>query len=1470
MKSTVMLSDKSHENFFHITEQLNISDEYFWEPSHLVPFDHDAAHIPFIFWLMKVSKPTNFIEIGTRSGSIYYAMCQAVERLSLDSVGMAVCTSLEDKSHEQGGVSLEEISGYHNHTYGNFSTILKTTPDNVRPYFGEGSIDLLSLAGAQSYESVKKEFERWQSALSDRGIVLFHNTEIRRNGYYGVWKLWEELCFQYPSFAFRHSNGLGVLAIGTSVAKELKALFKLSCDSIARAKVIKLYSSRGTALTNQAVRMHTISSFEQQLRLMRDKNKVKTGKLEEDSKSIYNLSKVNESLTASVEQQQAEIQYQKETIESMKAEAIHQAAALAKAEKAIIDISTSTSWLLTSPIRKVLDRFPNLARVLRRVVKGILRMQSDQLIERLRVKNNTDNEVLRSDEAAVLSEKIQYIPFYIDPNPHKRVQPKYKKSLKVAVHLYLDNDSDLNIALDRLRNIPVKFDLFISTTAAEHPADFRARLILSVPLISNVYVEKSSNWGFNLGSMVECVGARLSEYDIWGHFNLSNVSSIVSAIEEIDTLLGDIDDDKHTVGQIFELLHTRAKVVFTEEINHASLADDDIAEVAHFIKSCLGIQIPANKIKFSKCSGFWVKSDCILEFLNLALNQREIIHQSFSNGETIGLALHNLLHFTFEQSEGDIVCLYRTDSIKDYRFFENQEDFSSVLEDPDVKILSYYLPQFHPTPENDEWHGKDFTEWTKVRATNPLFVGHYQQHIPHPDTGYYHLDSPETLRIQAEQMKNSGVYGQVFYHYWFGGRLILEEPARMLLENKDITMRFCFCWANENWTKRWDGDESEILLKQDYSAQDAEAFIRYLIPFFKDERYIKINNRPVLFVYRPSHMDSAKDYVAIWRKVCLAEGLKEPYVIAVLTRGASNPNDFDMDAGVERVLHDWTDGAVPDVKHSLQQYVPMEGSVLSYRKVMEFYTSQSEIKEFKYIRSVVPMWDNTPRYDEAGIMLHGGTPQDFQTWLEKSIEYSRKSLPKEERFVVVNAWNEWAEGAHLEPDTRHGYAYLNAIGRALSAKSFSSMLNEEEVLAPNTIVALSFSETVINKLRNDQTLFNKFVWCLNNSTIFKQAKVSLQPSWLSTYIEHEIQGYSDSPDFVVEFQNVCVFDKNTIELMLRTANKTGSKVIPNFYGDNGKPIEITANGSVEEAALSRSPIIAKPYNVNFVSMNIRMRTDARCFLTDASFTLLENRPSVTTVIRVHDSANLSELRNAMYSLYAMIGCKIVPFIVTQNFSQEKKDALNLILEEFQINECFLPRVTHFYSADNKSDIRSKLLNEGLRAVKTRYVAFLDYDDLLLPFAYEWLIDRLKQTGKAISFGRVYTARFDSKHSLIIERIKNFEYGYTYEDFINNNHAPLHSFMIDLTDVDVFSIKYFDNHKYMEDYYLTLQLITKDNSDWDSLCLNNYIGDYIHSITRSHTLAISCDKERLKVSQDEEYLTCSQRIFDLRNEIINSQ
>ncbi len=855
------------------------------------------------------------------------------------------------------------------------------------------------------------------------------------------------------------------------------------------------------------------------------------------------------------------------------------------------------------------------------------------------------------------------------------------------------------------------------------------------------------------------------------------------------------------------------------------------------------------------------------DFFELPLKYNDFPPEPISNTKTLANFFERLFLLIESNYKGQCLRIHKGDSIKDYRHYEDQIDYSPTIIHNDVKVLSYYLPQFHPIPENDLWHGSGFTEWTKVKASTPLFEGHYQQHIPHTNIGYYMLDSPDPLRFQAEMMKKSGVYGQVFYHYWFSGKLILEEPARMLLNTTDINIPFCFCWANENWTRCWDGNENEVLLKQQYSTDDAQSFINYLIPFFRDQRYIRIEDRPVLFVYRPLSIPNPQEYLDTWARECAANGIQRPYVVPALTRGATNPNDFGMEAGVERVLHDWTDGAVPEIKNSLRFYRPFNGSVLSYDDVVNFYTGQADVKNFTYFRSLIPFFDNTARYGPEALILHGSTPERFQDWMESSIAYTQSTLAQDRRFILVNAWNEWAESAHLEPDSRYGYSYLNSIGRALSGMPYSKDLNPNCSVPIGTKVHLSFTETILNELKNDPDLKERFMLCLSRSSIFNFCQTSINTPDLVEDLPSVARTDSEDADYILKICKVAFFDPATIENMLRTAYASGSDVIANSYGEDSPLVEVTKNGSVKLFTKHNVPMFLQPISVDKNgNKNIRLRTDACCFVTGENQSISFRKPVVTTIIRVHKSSNFNELKNALYCLYAMRDCVVRPLIAAQDLSVRQIDELEQTLKYFVWTDGFEPQVHFYQSPKGEGDLRSKMLNESLKKVKTRFAAFLDYDDLLMSHAYSWLIKRIEKTGKAVAFGRVYATSKIVATGLLTERRCLYEYGYSYEDYFRNNHAPLHSFILDLDRLDLSNITYFEDQIYMEDYFLTLQLFTKDNCDWSGLSKNHYIGDYIHSIDRQHTLAFSNEQEREAIYSDPQYILCEKRIMSLRNTI----
>jgi lipopolysaccharide biosynthesis protein len=344
----------------------------------------------------------------------------------------------------------------------------------------------------------------------------------------------------------------------------------------------------------------------------------------------------------------------------------------------------------------------------------------------------------------------------------------------------------------------------------------------------------------------------------------------------------------------------------------------------------------------------------------------------------------------------------------------------------DVRLIAYYLPQFHPIPENDEWWGEGFTEWRNVARAFPVFEGHYQPRAP-GELGYYDLRLIDVMQRQVELAKLYGVGAFCFHHYWFQGRRLLEKPAEAYIANSDLDLPFCLCWANESWSRRWSGSEKDVLLAQRYSPEDDIAFIRDLDRAFHDPRYLKIDGRPVLTVYRADQLPDMKATIARWRTEAERLGHKGLYLIA------TNAWDFaDYEAQGFDALSQFPPHGLdaPNIESTLRVSRLRDGGrVRDYADVVKRQIEKPAVVG-RVHPGVMPGWDNSARRPTSGVIYHNATPDLFQTWLEHAIGQARKN-PAGERLVFINAWNEWAEGAYLEPDLRFGYGYLAACASAL-------------------------------------------------------------------------------------------------------------------------------------------------------------------------------------------------------------------------------------------------------------------------------------------------------------------------------------------------------------------------------------------------------------------------------------------------------
>ena len=346
------------------------------------------------------------------------------------------------------------------------------------------------------------------------------------------------------------------------------------------------------------------------------------------------------------------------------------------------------------------------------------------------------------------------------------------------------------------------------------------------------------------------------------------------------------------------------------------------------------------------------------------------------------------------------------------------------------RLIAFFLTQYHPISENDAWWGKGFTEWTNVTKAEPLFRGHGQPRLP-GDLGFYDLRLRASRHAQIQLAKKYGIDGFCYHYYWFSGKRLLERPLDDMLADPESKMPFCLCWANENWTRRWDAAEHEILIAQRYAPEDDLGFIKSIIPFFLDYRYIRVDGKLFLIVYRPQHLPNARRSAQVWREFCRESGIGEIHLCAALTHGNTDYEQFGFDSGVEFPPHNQQCANIAD---RIPFKDPFRGFVGEYPTIAQHFL-EKRYKSPNVYRSVFPGWDNTARTGDRGVIILNSSPENYEYWLSQTIRKTSSDFPGQERLIFINAWNEWAEGCYLEPDRRHGHRFLEATRRAKSGNS---------------------------------------------------------------------------------------------------------------------------------------------------------------------------------------------------------------------------------------------------------------------------------------------------------------------------------------------------------------------------------------------------------------------------------------------------
>jgi lipopolysaccharide biosynthesis protein len=357
------------------------------------------------------------------------------------------------------------------------------------------------------------------------------------------------------------------------------------------------------------------------------------------------------------------------------------------------------------------------------------------------------------------------------------------------------------------------------------------------------------------------------------------------------------------------------------------------------------------------------------------------------------------------------------------------------MQNKKLRVLGIVLPQFHPIPENDEWWGKGFTEWTNVASAKPRFKGHYQPHIP-ADLGFYDLRLEEARIAQAELAKKYGIYGFCYYHYWFHGKQLLERPVNEIVASGKPDFPFCLCWANEPWGRNWDGQDNAVIQPQEYSEDDHLNHIHHLLEIFKDKRYIKIDGKPFFIVYKQAHIPNVKDMINLWNDEAKKYGFEKGlYILSTTSHGfREDPTPLGFDASWDFLPYILS--IKTNLKFKIIRKVKKNLGLLKYRlnsysdvvdNALQNYQNNKQWKEYPCI---CPNWDNSPRRKNNAFILHGSTPELYEKWLANICE-KFEPFSEEENFVFLNAMNEWAEGNHLEPDLKWGLKYLEVTKKVL-------------------------------------------------------------------------------------------------------------------------------------------------------------------------------------------------------------------------------------------------------------------------------------------------------------------------------------------------------------------------------------------------------------------------------------------------------
>jgi lipopolysaccharide biosynthesis protein len=1063
-----------------IVKGLTLGDEFFWTPDRLVPFEHWAGHIPFAFWIVKVLRPRRIVELGTHRGNSYGAFCQAIATFRLDAQAFAVDTWAGDVHMGQEDGLLENLREYHDPRYGDFSTLLQMTFDEARSVFEDGCIDLLHLDGTHTYEAVRHDFETWRTALSPRAVVLFHDTVVRRDKF-GVWRLWTELSGQYRAFEFQHSYGLGVLGVGPEQPDALRALFAMASNAELAPRVRSLFAVRGSTFVTQLRAASSANAAEEARLTLETEFAERIGAAEEARLTLkaefaerigaaeearltlkaefaerigaaeearltleaefaeriraadYTISKVRQELDAAQRSVTAlrdlvaaerNVTYsERQNVLAMQSQlaAVEEKASALRARLAAIE--QSTTWRALRPILRALSYLPPSVRhigrhALRAAWWTVTLRIPARFVKPRQAPVATLTAAPRAAVGTQITRRVEAPVVLPDLFACRSVKPRGRIGVVAHVH-FPEVWHELENAL---RAIDEPFDLFVSVTETAgsdildrirtaHPEAFAYRFPNHgrdiLPFLAFAGTGALNHYEFICKLHTKC-SIHLEDGDRWRR---ALVNGILGEPETVQRILAAFDSDPDLGIVVAD------GNIYGQNPDHWR---DNRARVLD-LGSRIGVNPTAEPALFPGGSIYWIRPFLLRTLVGIKATAADFDQEPLPLDGTAAHAIERIIGLVCADAG---MRIEEVSSLSPLRL----EPATPQPTAPKTLLIANYLPQFHPIPENDAWWGKGFTEWSNVARANPQFRHHRQPRLP-ADLGFYDLRLKEVREAQAELARAHGISGFCYYYYWFNGRGILRLPLEEMIATGRPDFPFLLCWANEPWSRNWDGGSREVLLPQDYADGWPETFARDIAPILADRRYVRLDGRPVLLVYRVMHIPEALVAFARLRAELRRLGVGEIHLgggwvgFADDRELPGDPTELGLDAFFEfpphRIVADEITGQLED------RAPDFSGHVYSYDSAITHSLGDGAAQNRH--RAVMLGWDNTARVMQRAHVFHGATPAKFRRWLRGLLRAERTRPGPPERLVFINAWNEWAEGASLEPDQAFGLGWLEAV-----------------------------------------------------------------------------------------------------------------------------------------------------------------------------------------------------------------------------------------------------------------------------------------------------------------------------------------------------------------------------------------------------------------------------------------------------------